>query len=154
VRLACGGAGRSARAAHVRRLRRIGDAAQALRAEFDFQSLPSGAVRELRIDPDGRCEGSHYGMTQHEMDDGRRSGPLSAVDRRAILVALRDAPFDALRHVPEMKCHDGEPVSLTVTIGDRSLHVARQLDELRTAGLEPLCCLLVSVLSHLPIEPH
>jgi hypothetical protein len=128
------------------------DAAFAL--DFRFQSLPGGAIRGLRIAPDGRCEGEYHGMAQHEMEYGKRSGALSASDRKAILVALRDAPFGALARVPEERAVDGEPVSLTVTIGDRSLHVARQMDDLRAAGLEPLCRLLVVVPAHLPLEPR
>jgi hypothetical protein len=121
--------------------------------EFEFSSLPLGASRKLRIASDGRCEGRYVDMGSGEMEDGPRAGSLSPSDRTAILTALRDAPFEALERVPVKKnVIDGEPVSLTVAIGERRLHIDRQLDELRAAGLEPLCRLLVAVLAHLPRE--
>ena len=128
-------------------------AGTAFALEFVYDSLPSGAARELRISPDGHCEGLYGGLTQHEMESGRRSGTLSAQERTAILVALRDAPYDALARIPKERVIDGEPVLIVVTIGERRLKIARQLEDLRTAGLEPLCRLLMVVLAHLPWTP-
>jgi hypothetical protein len=120
--------------------------------DFGFDSLPGGAMRRLRISSDGRCEGEYGALATKEMESGRRSGVLSPADRTAILVALRDARFDALERVPKEDVIDGEPVHLSVTVGERRLTIDRQMGELRAAGLEPLCRLLVSVLSHLPRE--
>lgn len=132
-------------------------AGRGLTVVLQENSMPTGGIVVLAVEPDGRACGWGWGGLPGKTSESRSipfraSGTLTPGDQEALHAAVRVAPFAAYVAHPEMWAgmDDGHPVRLLVTAGPAAFAASSQEKDFRDAGLRPLLEHLRGVLRGLP----